>query len=105
MTRRTNLKAELREILSTTVVLRRGSSGQRLSLLGAIVATHADRALQGDARATKAVLEVAREAGVFEGSHEKSAWDLTKLTDDELAACERIAAKCQIAVRDEEDED
>ncbi|MET4318281.1 hypothetical protein [Bradyrhizobium sp. RT5a] len=103
MTKR-NLKGELREILSATVVLRRGSGAQKLSLLGAIVVTQADRALQKDARAAKVVLEIARECGIFDGSHQEYAHDLTKLTDDELEVLTPIIAKCQIPIRDEDEE-
>ncbi|MBR1171386.1 hypothetical protein [Bradyrhizobium liaoningense] len=105
MKNRKNLKAELREILTTTVVLRRGSRRQRLALLSAIVVTQADRALQGDARATKVIVEIARDCGVFDGNSREYALDLTKLSDDELHSLEKITAKAQTIIRDEDDEE
>lgn len=104
MKKRKNLKAEIREILSTTVVVRRGSRSQTLSLLGAVVVKQADRALHGNDRAAKAVIEVGGWCGALDGSHEQHALDFSKLTDDEVAALEKIVAKSQITVRDEDEE-
>ncbi|MDE5463350.1 hypothetical protein [Bradyrhizobium sp. CSS354] len=105
MKSRKNLKAELRDLLETPVVLRKGSSRQRVALLSAIVADQADRALQGDAHATKVIVEIARECGVFDGSHQEIGYDLNKLSADELDALESILEKTQMTIREGEGED
>src|SRR4051794_987388 len=103
MSKRKHLKTELREILSESVVHRGRAKSKRVSLLGAILVTQANRALQGSDSAAKAVLEVARACELFDGNHQEHALDLSKLTVDELKALERITAKSQIIIRDDED--
>ncbi|QIO32783.1 hypothetical protein [Bradyrhizobium sp. 1(2017)] len=95
-----NIAAELREILSSTVVVRRGSRSQSLSLLSAIVVTQADKALRGNDRAAKAVLDVSRWPGVLDGSCAEHSIDINKLTYDELDVLERLIAKSHIPLRD-----
>lgn len=98
-----NLKTELREILSSTVVIRRGGKSQRMSLLSAIVVTQADKALRGNDRAAKAVLEIGAWPGVLDSSRQQHSIDMSKLTDDEMEIFERMLAKSQVPMRDEDE--
>lgn len=102
MAGRKSINTELREILTSPVVVRIGSRSLKLTMLSAIVAMQADKALRGSDRAAQAVLEVGRWPGVLDGT--KQTIDVHKLTDDELNTFERLLAKSQITVRDEDDE-
>lgn len=107
MKKRVNLRTEAREILTTTVVLREGQKIRELSLFGAILALQAEKALRGNERAAKIIFDVAPLCGLLHDQEEKRyALDLTKLSDDELKALERITAKSQYVDLDpDEDEE
>ena len=97
-----DLRSEAREILRTTRVVRRGAQSERISLFGAILLAQADRALQGNDRAAKVVLEVGLHCGMFDCSPTNQAFDLRKLEEDEIQAFERMLGKMYVSVREQE---
>ncbi|MGY4434589.1 hypothetical protein ACVWWO_007066 [Bradyrhizobium sp. F1.13.1] len=104
MNRKKDLQSEAREILGATRVVRRGAQSEQISLLGAILLAQAERALQGNDRAAKVVLEFGLHCGVFKPSPPVCSLDLTKLDDQEdLPSLERMIAKAQTFVREEDD--
>ncbi|MFK4560551.1 hypothetical protein QIH93_08425 [Bradyrhizobium ottawaense] len=103
MRTRKDLKSEAREILSTTRVVRRGSQSDRVSLLGAILLAQADRALKGNDRAAKVVLDIGVCCGMFDSRQEHQWFDLRKLEADELRGFERMLAKIHVGVPQQEE--
>ncbi|QOZ78411.1 hypothetical protein XH83_25100 [Bradyrhizobium sp. CCBAU 53351] len=103
MTTENDFKLEAREILSTTRLIRRGSQSERVSLFGAILLAQADRALQGNDRAARVVLEIGVYCDVFDSRQKDQGFDLTKLEADELPAFERMIAKLRVGVPQQEE--
>lgn len=97
-----DLRSEAREILRTTRVVRRGAQSERISLFGAILLAQADRALQGNDRAAKVVLEVGLHCGMFDCSPTNPWYDLGKLEEDEIQVFERMLAKIYVGVPEQE---
>jgi hypothetical protein len=104
MTTEKDLRSEAREILRTTRVVRRGAQSEQISLFGAILLAQAERALQGNDRAARVVLEVGLHCGIFKPRPPVCSLDLTKLDEqEELPSLERMFAKAQTFVSEEAD--
>ncbi|MFK4505596.1 hypothetical protein LPJ38_34000 [Bradyrhizobium daqingense] len=98
-----DIRTEARVILSATRVLRKGPKSERISLFGAILLTQAEKALQGNDRAAKVVLEVGLHCGMFDRRQKDPSVDLTKLEDDEVPILERMLAKMHAGIPEQEE--
>lgn len=103
MTTKKDIRTEAREILSAPRVLRKGPKSERISLFGAILLTQAERALQGNDRAAKVVLDVGVHCGMFDSRQKDQPFDMTKLEVDEFPVFERMLAKIYAGVPEQEE--
>ena len=83
---RRNVRAVIEEVLNQRITIREGDRTRSLPKLDGVVLTMVNKALQGDAKALTALIQLIRSAGMTEEMPEPTSTEPVTAYDDEIIA-------------------